>query len=683
VKLFDFVIIKLTIFLVTGILLSHFVEIPLKNIGIISAILLVLLAVIYIISKPLFSKNIWFGCVAYLFMVSLGILIENLHDQRHFKNHYTSKSEYKTEATSLIRLKITGILKPNNYNDKYVVKLIKLDSVSVTGLAVLNVKKDSLFKPFAVDEILVLKTRLSPIQNPLNPNQFSYKQYLENKYIYAQMHANYNDVFIESSNKNTIGGFANAIRTHINKKLKEHSFKPNELAIINALLLGQRQDISQDVYNDYKNAGALHILAVSGLHVGIVLLLLNFLFKPLEYLKHGHIYKIILLIFCLWAFAIIAGLSASVSRAALMFSLIAVSMNLKRPRNTLNILVSSAFILLLFNPNLLFDVGFQLSYLAVIGIVTFYPLLYGFGKPKYWLVDKIWQVILVSITAQIGILPISLFYFHQIPGLFLISNVVVIPLLGIILGYGILVIILANINLLPDIIALFYGKIISWMNAFFKWISQHETFIFKDISFNWLQVIASYVFIISLYHFYKIKNFKNTVIFLFSILICQTIFIFTKYNNETKNDFLIFHKSRYSILGFHNGKTLELHHNLDSTSNVRETMINSFTTYHDVSLIKEDTLKPIYPLNNKWLLIVDSLGIYKVNAFNPDVILLRNSPKINLNRLIDSLQPKIIIADGSNYKSYMERWEATCLKQKIPFHQTGKKGAFITNLSSN
>jgi competence protein ComEC len=128
---------------------------------------------------------------------------------------------------------------------------------------------------------------------------------------------------------------------------------------------------------------------------------------------------------------------------------------------------------------------------------------------------------------------------------------------------------------------------------------------------------------------------------------------------------------------------LELHHNLDSTSNVRETMINSFTTYHDVSLIKEDTLKPIYPLNNKWLLIVDSLGIYKVNAFNPDVILLRNSPKINLNRLIDSLQPKIIIADGSNYKSYMERWEATCLKQKIPFHQTGKKGAFITNLSSN
>jgi competence protein ComEC len=681
VKLFDFVIVKLTIFLVIGILLSHFFKIPLKSAEIFSIILLVLLSIIYIISKPLFSKNIWFGFMAYLFMVSLGILIENLHDQRHFKNHYTSKSTYKTEATSLINLKISSVLKPNSYNDKYVVKLIKLDSVSVTGLAVLNVKKDSLSKPFAVDDILVLKTRLLPINNPLNPNQFSYKKYLENKYIYAQMYSNYNDVFVESTYKNTIGGFANAIRAHINKKLKEHPFKPDELAIINALLLGQRQDISQDVYNNYKNAGALHILAVSGLHVGIVLLLLNVLFKPLEYLKYGHIYKIILLVLCLWAFAIIAGLSASVSRAALMFSLLAVSMNLKRPKNTLNILVSSAFILLLFNPNLLFDVGFQLSYLAVIGIVTIFPLLYR--KSKYWLVDKIWQVIIVSIAAQVGILPISLFYFHQIPGLFLISNVVVIPLLGIILGYGILVIFLANINLLPDIIAIFFGKIISWMNAFFKWISQHETFIFKDISFNWLQVIVSYLFIIGLYHFYRTKNFKNTIVFLFTILICQTVFIYTKYQNETKNDFLIFHKSKHSILAFHKGKTLELHHNLDSTTNVRETMINSFTTYHDISLIKEDTLKPIYLLNNKVLLVIDSLGIYKVNAFKPEVVLLRNSPKINLKRLIDSLQPKVIIADGSNYKSYMERWEATCLKQKVPFHQTGKKGAFITNVSNN
>ncbi|GGG40787.1 competence protein ComEC [Bizionia arctica] len=616
-------------------------------------------------------------------MISLGVLVENLHNQRHYKNHYTSSRPYQTEATSLISLKISSILKPNSYNDRYVVKLIKLDSNSVNGLALLNIRKDSLTKPFSVDDVLVLKSELIPTENPLNPNQFNYKQFLENKYIYAQMYSDYKTILIESTNKNSLSGYADAIRTHINKKLKEHPFKPNELAIINALLLGQRQDLSQDVYNDYKNAGALHILAVSGLHVGIILLLLNFVFKPLEYLKRGHVYKIILLIICLWSFAVIAGLSASVLRASLMFSLIAITMNLKRPKNTLNILISSAFILLLFNPNLIFDVGFQLSYLAVIAIVTVFPLLYGYRKSKYWLVDKLWQVVAVSIAAQIGVLPISLFYFHQIPGLFLLSNVVVIPFLGIILGYGIVVIILANINFLPDFVATIYGHIIGGMNWFFKWVSQHEKFIIKDISFNWMQVIASYLVIISLYHFYKAKNFKNTIIFLLTIIICQTTYMYTKYMNETKNNFIVFHKSRYSILGIQKGNTLELYHNLDSTTNVMETMINSFTTYHDISKIKEDTLRPIYPINNNWLLVIDSLGIYKTISFKPDFVLLRNSPKINLNRLIDSLQPKYIIADGSNYKSYVKRWKETCEKQKIPFHQTGEKGAFITNLSSD
>lgn len=683
-KLLDFVIVKLTICLVLGILLAHVTDISLTGSVLITSILIVFLGMAYVLSKPLFTRNIWFGTIAFLTMVSIGISIEKLHDHKQHKNHYTAYLNYSDETASLIKLKISNLLKSNNYNDRYVVKLLKIDSVSVNGLALLNLKKDSLCNTFEVDDILFIKTSLRPIKNPLNPGQFNYKKFLENKYIYSQMYGTYQEVFVESKKKHTLFGYANALRAHINQELKKHPFKSNELAIINALLLGQRNDISKEVYEDYKNSGAVHILAVSGLHVGIILLFLNFFFKPIEFIKHGHIYKIILIIVCLWVFAVIAGLSASVTRAALMFSLVAFSLNLKRPTNTLNILACSAFIILLFTPNVLFDVGFQLSYLAVIAIVTIYPILYSYWKPKYWVVDKLWQASLVSIAAQFGVLPISLYYFHQIPGLFLLSNVVVIPFLGFILAYGIGVIVLALCNVLPNFVAMFYGRIIGWMNQFFKWVSQQEAFLFKDIAFNLLQVLTSYAIIVSIYHFYKHNDYKKLVMLMLAIMSFQSASVYTKYQTINDSKFIVFHKSQASILGFQKNGILHLHQPLDnSTQLLNKTMLVNYAINNHISAIKEDSMLPVYKMNNKWLLIIDSLGLYKVSSFKPDLILLRNSPKINLVRIIDSLKPKLIIADGSNYKSYVKRWEATCKNKKIPFHHTYKKGAFVLDLNKD
>jgi competence protein ComEC len=683
VKLLDFVIVKLTICLVLGILLAQLTDISLTGSVIITAILIVFLSIAYVLSKPLFTRNIWFGTIAFLTMVSLGVNIEKLHDQKLHKNHYTAYSNHLNETPSLIKLKVSNLLKSNTYNDRYVVKLLKIDSISVNGLALLNLKKDSLSSAFEVDDVLFVKTSLLPIKSPINPGQFNYKSFLENKYIYSQMYGTYQETFVVSKEKHTLFGYANALRAHINQELKKYPFKPNERAIINALLLGQRNDISKEIYEDYKNSGAVHILAVSGLHVGIILLFLNMLFKPVGLLKHGRVYKIILIILCLWGFAVITGLSASVTRAALMFSLVAISLNYKRPTNTLNILACSAFIILLFKPNILFDVGFQLSYLAVIAIVTIYPLLYSFWQPKYWVVDKLWQAFIVSIAAQFGVLPISLYYFHQIPGLFFLSNVIVIPFLGVILAYGIAVIVLALCNILPNFVALFYGKIIGWMNQFFRWISQQEAFLFKDIAFNLLQVLTSYAIIVSIYHVYKHKDYKNLRMLLVAIILFQSASLYTKYQTKTDSKWIVFHKSQSSILGFQENGILQVHHSLDSTKLLNETMLVNYATKHHISEIKQEDILPLYRLNKKLLLIIDSLGVYQVSSFKPELVLLRDSPKINLVRLIDSLSPKLIIADGSNYKSYVMRWEATCKNKKVPFHHTYKKGAFVVNLKGD
>ena len=676
-KFLNFTIIKLTFFLIIGILIGYFFDVSLIQSSYILGILLVLFISNYLYSKNRFTTNAWFGAMAFASMISFGVFIVNIHNPKNNSNHYTSVVNTTNDSIKNITIRIREILKPGHYYDKYVVDILKADSIKVTGKTMLNVKKDSLSNTLNIDDVFITRTNFKEIFPPLNPGQFNYKRYLEKQHIYHQLFVSNKDLLKFKTNQKTLFGYTNGIREYINSKLKQHDFKPDELAIINAILLGQRQNISENMYSNYANAGAIHILAISGLHIGIILLMLTFIFKPLERLKHGLYVKTILIVMILWSFAFIAGLSASVTRAVTMFSIVAIGLHLKRPTNIYNTLAISIFVLLLFKPLFLFDVGFQLSYLAVFGIVSIDPYLYALWKPKYWLIRKYWHTLTITMSAQFGILPISLFYFHQFPGLFFLSNLLIIPFLGIILGLGIGVILLASLNILPEFLVKTFAYVISLMNSIVEWVANQNTFLFKNISFNFLYVIASYIFIVCLVRFCIKRNYKRLVWMFIAVIIGQSAIIYTKWQSP-KNQFLIFHKSRFSLLAnIHNGN-MAISHNLDSLSKNKNNIVNDFIVENHINSLQEDSLDNVYVLKNKKLLVIDSLGIYQV-TFNPQYVLLRNSPKINLYRLIDSLKPKTIIADGSNYKTYIERWKATCLKTKTPFHQTSKKGAFIIN----
>ena len=675
-KFFNFIIIKLTLFLVIGICLAYFIYIPLNYSIYATLFLLCLLGVSYLISRKQFVKTIWFGLITFLTTISIGILIVNVHNQKHFSDHYTHLISTDNNEVELITFRIRDVLKPNLFNHKYVVDVLKINEKPVSGKLLLNVKKDSLLKRLKVDDILILNASLQDINSPLNPNQFDYKRYLEKQYVFHQISTDNRSMFKVRSEKHTLFGFASLLRETINLKLEAFDFKNDELAIINALLLGQRQDIDKDIYDSYTNAGAVHILAVSGLHVGIIFMMLSFLFKPLERFKHGNVIKAVVILLMLWSFAIIAGLSASVTRAVTMFSIVAIGMHLKRPANIYNTLAISMFMLLLCKPMFLFDVGFQLSYAAVFGIVSIYPLLYKLWKPPLKIIDKFWQVFVVGIAAQFGVVPISLFYFHQFPGLFFMSNLVIIPVLGIILGFGIAIIFLALFDILPSFISTIYSRIIGVMNDFVQWVSNQEQFLIKDISFGILYVISSYLLIISLVRVYQKKNYRSIVFLLFAILLGQSAMIYNEYKTST-NEFIIFHKSRFSLIAQKSNTKLYVSHNFDSLTQIKDKAIRNYKVANDINTRFDDTIKSIYEIEDETLLVVDSLGVYNVKSFNPKYVLLRNSPRINLNRLIDSINPSFIIADGSNYKSYIRRWEKTCNKRKLPFHQTGKKGAFL------
>ena len=675
-KLLNFIIIKLTFYLIIGIIIGSNFDIELLYSILICIILLSSLGIGIILPKRKYRQYTWSGFLIFATTISIGVLTVNINDQLNFKNHYSKQEIISIDTTYTINFRIREVLKSGNYHDKYVVDLLKINNTNVSGKLLLNVRKDSTIANLKVDEILITISNFKALYLPFNPHQFNYKNYLEKKHIYHQLTITNIELLKIQTKKHTLFGYASKLRERINTNLKQYNFKDDELAIINALLLGQRQDISKDIYDSYTQAGVIHILAVSGLHVGIILLLLNFLLKPLERFKYGKTIKILVIVLLLWSFAIVAGLSASVTRAVTMFSIVAIGMNLKRPTNIFNTLAISMFFILLFKPNFLFDVGFQLSYLAVFAIVTIQPILYKIWSPKLKAIDYLWQIFTVTLAAQFGVIPVSLYYFHQFPGLFFASNLVIIPLLGFILGFGILVIILALLNILPSLLANLYGSIISLMNDFVGWISHQEQFLFKNISFGIMEVIVSYIVIISTINLYKRKNYRSVIIFLISIMFIQIAFIYNKHQTAT-NEFLVFHKSRFSIIGIKQNNKLLVHHNLEEDLQENNSIITNFEVGERIVETSTDSLQSIYIINNKNLLVVDSFGIYNVRSFKVDIILLRNSPKINLKRLIDSLKPELIISDGSNYKTYQERWSKTCDAQKIPFHQTGKKGAYI------
>ncbi|WP_339648293.1 ComEC/Rec2 family competence protein [uncultured Salegentibacter sp.] len=671
----NFTIIKLSLFLILGIITGFSFEIPGTALFIFFGCLFLLFIAGFLRARNQIFDDVFFGICTWSLIFTLGVAAAFLHQPKNLANHYINLEDSEAE---IMQIRITESLKPNLYNEPYLAEVEKIFSTEnsrlVKGRILLSISKDSINKDLAPGMKLLVPYNLKNIAEPLNPYRFNYRNYMQKQRVEKQLQVGDSEIKILNEKEESAVSYASKLRETIIQKLSETKIEKNELAIIQALLLGQRQDISKEIYEEYAAAGAIHILAVSGLHVGIILLILNWLFKPLNYLKNGLIFKTILLIILMWGFAILAGLSPSVVRAVTMFSFIAIGMQMRRKTSVLNSLFISLFILLLVNPYFIFQVGFQLSYLAVFAIVTIQPKLFKLWQPKFKITKYFWGLLSVSIAAQIGVLPLSLFYFHQFPGLFFLSNLVVLPVLGIILGLGILVIILSLLNLLPNFIAETYGKLISLMNQFISWVAGKEEFVFTDIHFNIWQNLSAYLliffFILLLYQ----KSFRNLVFFLCGILIFQSSMLYSKMQNSTSES-IVFHKSRKTMIGIQKDKKLILYHNLANEIQ-EEIRLKDYKTGRNINQIEEKQIQNILALSETSVLIVDSSAVYKLNNFKPDLVLLRDSPKINLERLIGCLNPKIIVADGSNYHTYLSRWAETAKKQKTRFHHTGKNGAF-------
>jgi len=678
IKFLNYIPLQLMLWLIFGILVGYYFEIEPTYLYILFGCFILFFLGTYIYANKKYNPSLIFSIITFALSFLIGVSAITFKDERNRSDYYRNNKKFSQSKAQNSILFIRKVLKPNLYSYKYEADVLELNSEKVSGKILLSVKKESNLNTLKIDDKILVYTVFNKIKNPKNPFEFNYKNYLKNQQIHHQLYLKENEyLFLDSAF--TLKGFAAKIREQINMGLIRNGFKNDELGVINALLLGQRQNISEELRQNYVNAGAVHILAVSGLHVGIILLILAFLLKPLKYLRYGNFLSALGIVILLWVFALIAGLSPSVVRAVTMFTAITIGMYSNRISSIYNTLVISMFFLLLINPYYLFDVGFQLSYLAVFSIVWIQPKIYNLWIPKFWLFNKTWQLFTVSVAAQIGVLPLSLYYFHQFPGLFFVSNLVIIPFLGSLLMFGIIVIILSLLEVLPPIIFDFYVLILKGMNRFISFISEQETFVIQSISFSLLLLLASYAFIFLLLKWTEKSNFQRALGVLLSIILLQSVFIFEKYKKQSTHEFIVFNKTAENILGIRDSGKMTINTSISKLS-LSENPIKNYVvgTGIDSITISEENKKLLF-FKKETILTVDSLGFYKFKTIKPSIVLLQQSPKINLDRLILELNPKFIVIDGSNYKSYVEKWEESCNKNKTPFYNTSKNGAFILN----
>lgn len=620
-------------------------------------------------------KTLFFVFITWITFFLTGMILVYENDATNHTNYF----EKHLKNTSKVILAIDKVLKPGNYHHKYVADVVQVDSNKTIGHVLLNIEKDSTPLLFHTGDLVFLKNKFQDIKSSLNPHQFNYKNYLAKQGIYQQVYATKQELLLLDQTSTSFLGFIAALRLKIQQSLIQYDFSEDELAVMNALLLGQRQEISKELSDNYSKAGAIHILAVSGLHVGIILLILSFVLKPLERVNKGKLIKLVLVILFLWFFAVLAGMSASVTRAVTMFSAIALGQFFNKRNAVEHSLIFSMFIILLWKPLFLFDVGFQLSYTAVFGIIWVQPVLYQLWKPTFFIVDKGWQLISVSVAAQLGVLPISLFYFHQFPGLFFISNLIIIPFLGVILGLGLVVLVLSYVTILPVFLEGFYGDVISILNKVVTFVARQEKFLFSEISFSVIKMIFFYLLIILGFQLFLKLNTKRCFLFLGSILAFQCVFILEKYTIAQKSELIVFHKSKNTIIGKRKGSSFEVYHSMDSLQISSQKLLINYKVGENISSQNYHKLSNLMYYKKQVVLIIEKDGLYDIKELNSPIVVLRESPKINLQRLAEKLKPAIIIADGSNYKSYIENWKATCKNLKIPFWTTYNQGAYILN----
>lgn len=663
-------IVSLTLFFAVGICFGRYLH-PDNNVlfSAVSAIVLITI-LLYFLSKKNAAIAKYFTVSAYFALFFCGAAVYRFHYAPAGKLHY---SHALGEGAPVIEGYVSERLKPNEFAEKYYFEVRQVNEKTATGKILLTLPKDSTHTKFHEGQRLLIHAEPQAVPKALNPYQFDYGEYLRNQNVFHRLTLKKN--FVKIGFEKNADFYLGKLRENLSRSFDIHNFTPSVKELLNALLLGQRQDMEKSITENYTNTGVIHILAISGLHFGVLYIILGFLLTPLNrFGSNGRLLRLTLVLGVLWLFAFISGMSASVVRSVVTFTFIGIGLYTNRNSNIYNSLAASMFFILLFTPNFLFDVGFQLSYGAVIAIVALQPVYKRFPKSKYKVINYVSETVWLSLAAQLGVLPLCLYYFNQFPLLFLVANIIVVPLSTLVLLLGLLVLAL---NYIWQAAAIVIGHLLKFlieiMNDFTAWIASFKGFILQDIPFTLMLAIVLYAVVFGLGRWLLRMDYRRTMAMLIAIIAFQCLYFFTKLNADSYNEMVVFNEWNSSLITEKHDKTVIAFSNDTAIFTNRNLKAYARGNFSDTTIIKP--LQNVYWYGGYKVLLIDSTASYSPDL-RPDILVLTQSSKINLEKVISELKPQNIVADASNYKYMINRWKATCRKQKIPFHATAEKGFY-------
>ena len=631
------------------------------------------------------------GFLVTALLLALGSLIVWQKDPRHADSWYGNN--YHDSVYIIARIEEPLIEKAKSYKATAVVEtFISNDSaISCEGKLLLYFSSDSIPPQLKYGDRILLHKGLQPIKNSGNPGAFDYERYAAFQEVFNNVFLKEKDwVLLPGKKINGFRQFIFSAREYILSILRSNiNNGKDELGIAEALLIGYTNDLDKDLVQAYSNTGVVHIIAISGMHLGLIYVLLVWLFAKIPLVKRSKLLQVILILSCLWLFSLLTGASASVLRSAVMFSFITVGKNLSKTSSIYNSLAASAFVLLCYDPYFLWDVGFQLSYLAVVGIIIFQKPIYNVCYIKNKWLDNIWKLAAIAIAAQILTFPICIYYFHQFPNLFLITNIIAVPLSSIILYAAIF---LVAFSWLPFVGA-YAGQLTGWlvwlMNKIILTVNNFSFAVWDNIPATILSTWFLYAVVIGI-SAWLINKRKTLLQFsLFAILVFVMANDYKKWDINNQKKIIVYNVPKCQAIDIVNAND---HIFIGDSVLLQSGMLQNFHLKPARIFLQldksNDTIKNcrhlglFYQFENKTILVIDKPLIFEpaLQKIHVDIIIISKNVKLYIPQLARVFNCNQYVADASNSLWKIAKWKKDCEQLHLHLHSVPEQGAFIVDL---
>lgn len=667
---------------------------PFKNLlslQILFGLFLLLLLFSFLVTRSKkFRYRKYGNLLVFLIVFILGSLLTLLEDES-LRNDFAGKFLNKNSYVAL-RLKEPLVEKPRSWKAEAEILWISNDSLEhklrkASGNALLYFQKTDSILPLQYGDVILIPNNLQPIQNSGNPGAFDYHRYCHFKNIYFQTYLPKSSwEKLPYKKADPAIAFLLKCRNWCVNVLEKYITQEREAGVAEALLLGYRDNLDKKLVQVYANVGVVHIISISGLHLGLIYLILVWLLRPVSDKGKSGWFKGGIIIVFLWNFSLFTGAAPATLRAAIMFSFIAVGkFFIRRYVNIFNTLAASAFLLLCYNPFLLFDVGFQLSYLAVAGILIFQRPLYNLLISKNKIANYCWEMMSLTLSAQILTFPVVLFYFHQFPVLFMLSNFIIVPVASFVL-YGEIILLLFSFS---KPVAWFTGivltKAIAFMNEVVVWVNEFSFARWQHISFTFPDVVFLYVFIlcIAVWVFYK-----NKEVFLFALagfLCFSGVEMVKQFYVFKQKEIIVYNISDHTAIDFIEGN--KVYFMGDST--LRKDKVSVRYNLYPARVSLKASLAndlPQYELSENFIrffkikLVWLDQPFYKdtLSGFFPvDYAIVSKNNRLKMQQIKKHFSPQEVIFDASVPFWKIEKWKTACKQLNLPCFSVPDQGAWV------